>query len=339
MSGATPLRIGIIGYGKMGGFLANNLKNAGAEITAAFRTDPEKFPATLDTTFPGIKRSATPDEILGDSTVNAVVIASPNTTHYDLCKRALIAGKHVLVEKPFTETIAQAKELTKLAADKNLTLMIDHTLLFTPEMRWITDQQENGIFRGRSIESIDAKRLEKFNPALAHLDLAPENGVHALYLIDTLMHSNTVTVSADPTDPCQEAKIHLRFDDNSTAEVDLERKTDRQPQRSTTITFAPAEGSTGEKVYWDETKTPRLEIEKDGTRSSPNSIQPDNNPLGGVARHFLNCIKTKKQPMCGGTQGIRMAQLLEAIEQSRNKKGAAITVSLTPYPKQGRSKS
>src|SRR5260370_15630096 len=84
-------------------------------------------------------------EVLTSPRIDAVVVITPVWTHYDLAKKALENGKHVFVEKPFTSTSAQAEELIELAARKKLTIMVDHTFLFTGAVRKIHELIKKGV--------------------------------------------------------------------------------------------------------------------------------------------------------------------------------------------------
>ena len=91
---------------------------------------PERL-QLLAKTFPSIQGVKDAGDIIGSTEVDAVVIATPVHTHFELAKRALLQGKHVLIEKPMTSSVREADELMDLASKKGLTLMADHTFLYT----------------------------------------------------------------------------------------------------------------------------------------------------------------------------------------------------------------
>jgi predicted dehydrogenase len=139
------IRIGVIGYGYWGPNIVRNfqgLDNARVEIVC------DKSSAALARarkSYPGLLTTTDPNEVLYSSRIDAVAVITPVWTHYDLTKAALENGKHVFVEKPFTSTSAQAEELIELAARKNLTIMVDHTFLFTGAVRKICELTESGV--------------------------------------------------------------------------------------------------------------------------------------------------------------------------------------------------
>src|SRR5260370_20356470 len=101
-----------------------------------------KTPAALARvrkTYPGVATTSDCGELLRSPQIDAVAVITPVWTHYDLAKAALENGKHVFVEKPFTASATQAEELIELAARKKLTIMVDHTFLFTGAVRKIRD--------------------------------------------------------------------------------------------------------------------------------------------------------------------------------------------------------
>ena len=97
--------------------------------------------------FPSIRFTSDENEILTSPRVDVVAVVTPVWTHYELAKRALENGKHVFVEKPFTDSVALGEELIELAERKNLKIMVDHTFLFTGAVRKIkelVDRKELG---------------------------------------------------------------------------------------------------------------------------------------------------------------------------------------------------
>jgi predicted dehydrogenase len=102
--------------------------------------------------YPAVKTVRSLEEILNDPGVELVVVNTPNYTHYDYAKKALVAGKHVLVEKPFTVTVSEAKELIRLASDKNVTLTVYHNRRFDSDYRTIRKVVEQRLL-GEIVEA------------------------------------------------------------------------------------------------------------------------------------------------------------------------------------------
>lgn len=131
MNRMNPIKVGLIGYGYAGATLHAPLISAvaGLKLTCIASSAAEK----VGQDFPDAKLVARPDDVIGAADVALVVIATPNTTHYPLAKQALLANKHVVLEKPFTVTAAEAAELVRLADERNLLLSVFHN------RRWDND--------------------------------------------------------------------------------------------------------------------------------------------------------------------------------------------------------
>jgi protoporphyrinogen oxidase/predicted dehydrogenase len=133
----SDLRVGVLGLGYWGPNLVRNLAELpGVELAALCDIQP----STLETTsrrYPGVSCFASADDLLGDASIDAVVIATPVSTHHELAKGALTAGKHVFVEKPLAASADDARELISLASERGLVLMPGHTFLYSPPVTLI----------------------------------------------------------------------------------------------------------------------------------------------------------------------------------------------------------
>lgn len=129
------INIGVIGYGYWGPNLVRNFAEIpGAQVRTVSDFKPELL-AKVQDRYPTIKVTTNCQDIFADSQINAVAIATPVSTHFDLALAALQAGKHVLVEKPMTATSEQAFRLIEEAERRNLVLMVDHTFVYTGAVR------------------------------------------------------------------------------------------------------------------------------------------------------------------------------------------------------------
>src|SRR5262249_32499420 len=130
--GEAPIRIGLAGLGYWGPNLARNLADLPAfEITHLCDLRPEALKA-LQARYPAARATNRFEEILGDPDVDAVVIATPVSTHYPLAMSALQAGKHSFVEKPLAGSSGEIRELVAQAEENDLVLMPGHTFLYSP---------------------------------------------------------------------------------------------------------------------------------------------------------------------------------------------------------------
>lgn len=131
------IRIGVIGYGYWGPNLVRNFSAAdGSEVLYVCDSNNQSLKKALKR-HPGIKITTDLMEVIKDPNIDAVAIATPVFTHYELAKMALEEGKNIFVEKPFTYSSNEAEKLIELAEKKNLKIMVDHTFLYTGAVRRI----------------------------------------------------------------------------------------------------------------------------------------------------------------------------------------------------------
>ena len=190
----SNITIGVIGYGYWGPNIVRNFFTAAnCTVKAVADGRPERL-AVLSKIFPTINGVKAAEDIINDNEIDAVVIATPVFTHFALAKKALENGKHVLIEKPITSTVAQAEELIELAEKKGLTLMADHTFLYTgavQKMKELIDTDVVGTPRYFDSSRIN---LGLFQPDVNVLwDLAPHDISILTYLVTELPLSINAT--------------------------------------------------------------------------------------------------------------------------------------------------
>jgi predicted dehydrogenase len=138
----TPIRVGHAGLGYWGPNLARNF-GALADLRWLCDLSPDLLSEAANA-HPQARRTTDFQELLADPEVDAVVIATPVVTHYDLAKQALSAGKHVFVEKPQAQSTAEAEELLALAEDRGLVLMPGYLLLYHPALEQLKQLVDSG---------------------------------------------------------------------------------------------------------------------------------------------------------------------------------------------------
>src|ERR1700751_2886076 len=187
------IRVGVIGYGYWGPNVVRNihgLDNACVEVVC------DKSSAALARvrkSYPGMLTSSDVDEVLRSPNIDAVAVITPVWTHYELAKAALENGKHVFVEKPFTSNARQAEELINIAQRANLTIMVDHTFLFTGAVRKISQLLDEGALGKLYYYDSTRVNLGLFQHDINVLwDLAP----HDLSIMDHLLKGSPEAVVA-----------------------------------------------------------------------------------------------------------------------------------------------
>jgi predicted dehydrogenase len=125
------IKLGVIGYGYWG---PNQVRNfyANKDAKVAWVCDLSKDRlALVETSYPSVKTTTDPKDLMKDPDIDAVVICTPVSSHFTLAQKALENGKHVLLEKPMTSTVEESERLIDLAEKKKKNLMVDHTFLYT----------------------------------------------------------------------------------------------------------------------------------------------------------------------------------------------------------------
>ncbi len=140
----TPVRVAVVGLGYWGPQLVRNLyESPHAELAAVCDARPEAL-APLTRRFPGVRQTTELAELLADETIEAVVVATPISTHYPLARAVLESGKHAFVEKPLAGSLAEASELVRLAGKLERVLMPGHTFLYSPPVHAIRNLIASG---------------------------------------------------------------------------------------------------------------------------------------------------------------------------------------------------
>jgi len=186
-------KIGVIGAGEWG---PNHVRNFAAlpnvEVVGVADLRPERL-TRIRAILPGVATFPTASEMLASANPDAVVVATPTMTHYEVVGQALRAGKHVLSEKPLCLTGAEADDLVKLAADRNLRLMVGHVFLFNPGILKIKDLVTTGHL-GR-VFYLFARRTN-LGPIRSDVNAVLDLATHDISIFNYLLDSVPVEVSA-----------------------------------------------------------------------------------------------------------------------------------------------
>jgi predicted dehydrogenase len=187
------IKVGVIGYGYWGPNLVRNFMAAPGSAVARVSDLRKERLSSLGKIYPGLKTCSDSTDLINDPDVDAVVIATPVSTHFELAMSALKAGKHVLVEKPLAARSAQARKLVDEAAARNLILLVDHTFVYTDAVRKIRELIGSGKLG--EIYYYDAVRV---NLGLFQHDVSViwDLAIHDLSIIDYVLPSKPVAVSA-----------------------------------------------------------------------------------------------------------------------------------------------
>ncbi|MBN1427339.1 MAG: Gfo/Idh/MocA family oxidoreductase [Anaerolineae bacterium] len=324
--------IGVIGYGYWGPNLVRNFaREARSEVIVISDTRPER--TELARAQCDIATTEDHHEVIGNPDVTAVVIATPVAMHYSIAKEALLAGKHVLIEKPMAATIAEAEELVALAEANNLILLVDHTFVYTNQVRAIKSMIESGEIG--DLYYFDSVRiaLGLFQSDVNVVwDLAP----HDLSILSFLVSDKPVSVSAvgmAHVQPGQEdiAYLTVHYDNTFIAHVHVNWMAPVKMRRTIIcgskkmIVYDHLDNTEPVKVYDKGVLTDgnnrhqTLISYRTGEITAP--LIQDKEALSTLAEHFADCILHHDRPLTDGKAGLEVVRLIEAAQRSLGNNG------------------
>jgi predicted dehydrogenase len=334
------ITVGVIGYGYWGPNLVRNfVETAGARVAWVTDVRPERLPL-VTARYPTIRVSTDYRDILNDPAVDAVAIATPVSSHFELGLAAITAGKHVLLEKPMASSSDEATRLIAEADSRALTLMVDHTFVYTPAVQKMRELTRDGQLG--DIYYYDSVRI---NLGLFQHDVNVlwDLAVHDLSIMDFVLGRQPVAVSATglahvPGEPENIAYMTMFFDGDLIAHVHANwlapvkvRRTLLGGSRRMVI-FDDLEASEKIKVYdrgisvnsSQEKKYQMLIGYRTGDMWAPQLAIRE--ALQAETAHFVDCIANQKTPVTDGAAGLRVVRLLEAATQSMKSQGALVAI-------------
>jgi predicted dehydrogenase len=217
-----PLSVAVVGYGYWGPNLVRNvIERPELSFAGLCERDPARA-AAFSAKVPGGRVWNDLDVMLADPTVDAVVVATPPRTHHAICKAALMAGKHVLVEKPLATTAEDARDLIEVAESRELVLMPGHTFIYSPPVNKVKELIDSGELGEVYFVTSARMNLGKYQPDGVICDLAP----HDLSILLYLLGEPVVSVSTSARSVYQEgvpevAFLTLTFASGTTANVQI----------------------------------------------------------------------------------------------------------------------
>jgi predicted dehydrogenase len=330
------MNFGVIGYGYWGPNVVRNLASLGgsqvvsiAEMSSAARQRAHKA-------CPGVYVTSDARELLTSTEIDAIAVITPVWTHYDLAKAALENGKHVFVEKPFTSTTAQGEELIELAARKNLTIMVDHTFLFTGAVKKIGQLLDEGTLGKLYYYDSTRVNLGLFQHDINVLwDLAP----HDLSIMDYLIRSKPEAVGATGEKHLNGhediAYMTLYFPNNVIAHINVnwlspvKVRTTLIGGEKRMLVWNDLDADEKVKIYdkgvnitSHEGVYELLVSYRSGDMWAPQLEQGE--ALRQELKYFVECATGGKKPHNDGCAGLRVVKMLEAATESLSKRGAIV---------------
>ncbi len=335
MNSNQNVNVGVVGIGYWGPNIIRNLADMrDASLYAICDQVPERLQGARRK-YPSAQMYTDFDRMLQNPQIHAIAIATPVSTHYALARKALLAGKHVFVEKPLTDSYKTAKALTDLARQKKRTLMVDHVFLYSAPVRKIKELITSGQLG--DIYYFDSVRINLglFQKDINVIwDLAP----HDLAIMDYLLGGQAKSVSST-------AVKHIK----GSGKEDLAYITVRYPKELIAHIhvnwLAPAKirqiliGGAKKMVVYDDTNpSEKIKVYDKGVSTVNNQYRQVEYRLGDMwapnldmsealkraLGHFVDCIRTGKKPLSDGLAGSRIVKLLEAADRSARQRGKEI---------------
>ncbi len=338
-AGSAKVRVACVGAGYWGKNLVRNFATAeGAELAVVCDAD-EAVQARMRREYPAARVHGDWDSVLADPGVDAVVIATPGSTHARLAGEALAAGKDVFVEKPMAPTVAEARALCADADARGRVLMVGHLMLFHPAFDRVVETVRRGDL-GEVLyiyaQRVNLGKLRTDENALWSL------GPHDFSMIFALIDEPMASVSARGHGYLRPGTedvvfVNVAFRSGVMANVQLSWL---DPHKTRSLTVV---GSRKMLVFDDAHPTEKIRIHdkgfdrpqeyhsydafltlRDGDILIPSV--PMEEPLRREVRHFVRCVRERSKPLSGGPEGLRVVEVLAAAEASLRRGGAPILV-------------
>jgi predicted dehydrogenase len=334
------IKIGIIGYGYWGPNLVRNFNRAhNAELRYVADLQPELLNEVANL-YPSIKVTTKIDEILKDEEIEAVVIATPVSSHFSLAKDALESGKHVLVEKPLASNSDECEILVSLASSLGKVLMVDHTFPYNPAVRKMKELVSSGVLG--DLYYFDSTRV---NLGLFQNDINViwDLAVHDLSILDYLVKEQPIAVSATGMSHVNSkneniAFLTLFFDSHFIAHININwlspvklRQTILGGDKKMVL-YDDLEPTEKIKVYdkgiilGDPTeKRKELNINyRTGDLWIPNLERTE--ALQNMVQEFIQSIVNGRKPLTDGSNGYQVVKIMEAATKSMHQQGQKINI-------------
>lgn len=332
------INVGVIGYGYWGPNLVRNfMELADARVVAVSDLRADRF-GKIQARYPSIVTTTDYRDLIKDPRIDAIVVATPVSTHFELAMDALRAGKHVLVEKPLAVSSDQAIKLVDEANRRNLILMVDHTFVYTGAVRRIRELVNNDGLG--DIYYYDSVRV---NLGLFQHDVNVvwDLAVHDLSIMDYVLPSKPIAVSATGMshiagEPENIAYLTLFFDGNLIAHIHVNWLAPVKVRRTLIggsqkmIVYDDLEPSEKVKVY-----DKGIDLSKNGERAyrlqigyrtgdmwAPNVDLTE--ALRSEAEHFVRCLQGMEYPITDGEAALRVVRILEAASESMARRGRLV---------------
>jgi len=332
------INIGLIGYGYWGPNLVRNFSGIpDAQVRAVADLDEQRL-GLVRTRFPAIEVTTDFRTLISNPRIDAVAIATPVSSHFDLALQALRAGKHVFIEKPITNTAEQAEQLIAEAEQRSLVLHVDHTFIYTGAVRKIRELVENGEIG--ELYYYDSVRVN-LGLFQSDVDVMWDLAVHDLSIMNYVFPSTPTAVSAVGVkhvqgNPTNVAFLTVLFQENCIAHFHVNWLAPVKVRRTL------IGGSRKMIVYDDLEPSEKIKVYEKGITTEGGKEQAYQQRIGYrtgdmwapkldvaealqvEAEHFVRCVTEGEPSLSDGQAGLRVVRILEAATRSLNERGRPV---------------
>ena len=317
-------RLGLIGCGRWGkNYLKNLTSIEGCELSWVCDLDSQKLKAAA-AVYPQLKYTQNITDILDDSQVQGVVIATSPESHYMLAKECISKGKSVLVEKPVTMVRDESIALTNLAARENVILMAGYTLIYHPAIKkikkFLQENKENSRLYYLNMARTNSLWL------ISEVDVLHDLAVHDIYLSRYLFDEDPEWVIAQGANYCKGSNndviyILLGFPHGKLASIFASFIHSKKTRKITLI-------SSKTKMIFDDTElgNKKILLLSQGANEEQLLIEEKLEPLKLECLHFVECIRENKEPRSGRTDINFVAKITDYIVESLAKGGEKVII-------------
>ncbi len=308
-------KVAVIGIGNWGKNLVRNFAHQGV-LGMVCDVDPRRL-ENVRREYPTTRVTDQFETVLNDTEIKAVVIATPSDSHFLLAKQALLAGKHVYVEKPLARTVRHAEELDKLATERNLILMVGHLLLYHPAVNCLKELIESGELG--ELRFVRSDRMN-FNTSRRDWSVLWDLAPHDISMMSYLLDCKNVQVArvggwdTQGDSLIDVAYLDLTFDHLGGNVPGQVRNSWIDPQKLVRLTV---NGSLKTAVLNDalaENKLALHSLTRSGRMVVEYPAYPDVEPLHLECEHFLQCVVTGERPRTDANNGYQVVRVLQEVE-------------------------
>jgi len=336
---SEEIRVGVVGCGYWGPNLIRNFGTLdGCRLEVICDRDEERL-AHMKKLYPEVRTETDVANAVTDD-VDAVAIATPVFLHHELAKKSLQAGKHTFIEKPMAATAAECRELIEIAEEKNVTLMVGHTFLYSSPVRQIKQIVDSGDIG--QIRYISSRRLNLglFQKDINVVwDLAPHDLSIIIHIMGQTPSALNCQGNANVTTGVEDvASLNMFFPDGGFAMVHSSWLDPKKVREMTIV------GTKRMIVYDDLEPLYKVRIFDVRVETPPHydtfaefqysyhygdihvPYVKQEEPLHVECRHFIDCIRTGAAPESSGRDGLHIVKILEAAGVSLKSNGIRVEI-------------